>query len=71
MVELTLVQKIILKLSGRVFTEYRLKPGWKAPIAFYAFKCPVHGIVEDFPQGYNNRLECPKCGYARGHVALG
>ena len=61
MVNLTLVRKIILKLSGHVFTEYRMKPGWKSPIPFYAFKCDKHGLVEDYPHGYEGRLDCPKC----------
>ena len=61
MVELKLVQKIILKLRGRVYTEHRMKPGWKAPIPFYAFKCNEHGLVEDYPHGYEGRLDCPKC----------
>ena len=61
MVELTLVQKIILKLFGIVFTENRMKPGWRGPLPFYAFKCPVHGLVENYPHGYNERLKCPLC----------
>jgi len=32
MVKLTLVQKIILKLDGRVFIGNRVKPGWKDSI---------------------------------------
>ena len=33
----------------------------KDPIMFYAFNCPFHGIVEDYPAGYSRRLICPKC----------
>ncbi len=61
MVELTLVQKITLKLSKRVYTEHRMRHGWRKPLPFYAFKCPKHGIVEDYPHGYKGRLDCPKC----------
>ena len=61
MVKLTLFQKIILKLMGEVFIEYRTRPGWRRPLPFYAFKCETHGLVEDYPHGYNERLECPKC----------
>ena len=61
MVNLTLLQKITLKIMGEVFIENRTRPGWKGPLPFYAFKCETHGIVEDYPHGYEARLECPKC----------
>jgi len=61
MVKLNLFQNIILKLNGRVFIENRTRPGWSGPLPFYAFKCPEHGLVEDYPHGYERRLECPKC----------
>jgi len=61
MIELTLFQKIILKLNGRVFIGNRVKPGWSGSLPFYAFKCDEHGLVEDYPHGYEKRLECPKC----------
>lgn len=35
--------------------------GWKKPIMFYQFKCPKHGIVINYPKGFNDRLECPIC----------
>jgi hypothetical protein len=28
-------------------------------LQFYAFKCPVHGIVENYPEGYERVLRCP------------
>ncbi len=61
MVKLTLIQKIILKLNGRVYTEHKMRHGWRAPIPFYAFRCDKHGLVEDYPHGYEGRLDCPKC----------
>jgi len=33
-------------------------------LPFYAFVCPEHGLVEDYPSGYTGRLKCPKCGSA-------
>ncbi len=60
-IELTLFQKITLKLNGRVFTGNRTKPGWTGSLPFYAFKCDEHGLVEDYVHGYEGRLECPKC----------
>jgi len=62
MVKLTMFQKIILRLSGHVFIGYRSRSGWRKPLPFYAFKCDEHGLVEDYPHGYEKRLECPKCG---------
>lgn len=62
MVKLTLFQKIILKLNGRVFVGNRVKPGWRGSLPFYAFECDEHGLVEDYTHGYEERLECPKCG---------
>ena len=60
-VELTLVQKIILKFNRRVFIGNRMNPGWNDSLPFYAFECDEHGLVEDYPHGYERRLECPKC----------
>ena len=60
-IELTLFQKMILKLDGRVFIEHRAKPGWRGALPFYVFKCDKHGFVEDYPHGYEGRLECPEC----------
>ncbi len=61
MVKLTLIQKIILKLKGHVFIGNRTRPGWKGSLPFYAFKCDKHGLVEDYPHGHEEKLECPKC----------
>jgi len=61
MVDLTFVQKIILKLNGRVFVGNRMKPGWRGSLPFYTFKCPEHGLVEDYPREFKGRLECPQC----------
>jgi len=61
MVELSFIQKVTLRLLGLVFTGRRTRPGWKGPLPFFAFKCPVHGLVENYPHGYAERLECPLC----------
>jgi len=61
MVELSLPQRLRLRLRGKVPVGYRVKPGWTAPIMHYAFRCPVHGVVVDYPHGYRNRLSCPRC----------
>ena len=43
------------------FVGYRTRPGWKGSLPFYRIRCPTHGEVETYPQGYGLRLECPKC----------
>ena len=60
-VKLTLTQKIRLEILGITPTEKKKLPGWKGELQFYAFKCPTHGIVEDYPHGYRQVLSCKKC----------
>ena len=59
--QLTFTQKIRLELLGITPTEKKKLPGWKGELQFYAFKCPIHGIVEDYPHGYRQVLRCRKC----------
>ena len=59
--ELSLIQKLRLRLFGRVLVGWRSRRLWRAELPFYAFRCPIHGIVEDYPQGYDGRLDCPLC----------
>ncbi|NIN65455.1 MAG: hypothetical protein GTO63_12315 [Anaerolineae bacterium] len=60
-VELSLLQKIRLLVNGAVPTSQKSRHGWSGSIQFYAFKCPVHGLVENYPQGYENAVRCPYC----------
>jgi hypothetical protein len=60
-IKLTLAQKIRLKLTGITPTEKKKYPGWRGELQFYAFKCPIHGLVEDYPHGYMQTLRCRKC----------
>ena len=55
------MQKLRIRFFGSVPLELRMRPGWKEPIMFYAFNCPKHGIVEDYPHGHGQRLMCMKC----------
>lgn len=59
--KLTLIQKIKMKINGQIYLEHRTRPGWKRSLPFYAFKCPVHGIVIDYAHGLEDYLACPKC----------
>jgi hypothetical protein len=56
-----LLNRLKMQLSGYVYTGHRRKQGWKGPLPFYTFKCPIHGIVENYPQGFAGKLFCPKC----------
>ena len=54
-------KRLVLSLLGHVYVEHRTYLGWDGELPFYAFKCPIHGIVEDYPHGHNDRLDCPIC----------
>ena len=58
--KLSLAQRLQLKVTGAVPTERRSRPVWRGELQFYAFKCPVHGIVENYPQVYREVLVCPE-----------
>ena len=60
-IRLNLLQRIKLMITGAVPTSRRSRPGWTGSLQFYAFKCPVHGLVENYPQGYEKALRCPYC----------
>ena len=58
---MNILQHIKMRLSGHVYIGERQRPEWKEPLPHYAFRCPVHGLVESYPHGYDGRLECPRC----------
>jgi hypothetical protein len=60
-IRLNLLQRIKLMITGAVPTSRRSRPGWTGSLQFYAFRCPVHGLVENYPQGYEKVLRCPHC----------
>ena len=57
----TVLQRFKLSLFGYVYIGHRTRTGWNGPLPFFAFRCPVHGLVEDYPHGYSDRLDCPRC----------
>ena len=61
MIELSLIQKTILRINGRVSIGPKMKAGWRAPIIHYVARCPEHGVFIDYPHGYHGRLDCPEC----------
>jgi len=60
-IRLNLLQRIKLMITGAVPTSRRSRTGWTGSLQFYAFNCPVHGLVENYPQGYEKVLRCPYC----------
>ena len=62
---LSRIQRLRLKLFQITPTEKKTRPGWKGYLQFYAFECPDHGIVEDYPHGYRQVLRCPECQASR------
>lgn len=58
---MSLWQRLKMRLSGYVYVGHRTRPGWQGSLPFYAFRCPEHGLVESYPHGYEQRLECPRC----------
>ena len=58
---ISLLNRLRMQLSGYVYVGERKSDGWRSPLPHYAFECPVHGLVESYPHGYDQRLECPRC----------
>jgi len=59
--KLTWWRRLLIRLGVPVYVGHRRLNGWKGSLPYYAFRCPEHGVVETYPQGYRRRLECPKC----------
>ena len=47
-VTITHMQRLEIRLLGKAFVGYRARDGWRQSLPFYAFRCPVHGYVEDY-----------------------
>ncbi len=59
--DLSWFQRFLIRTRGYAFVEHRIRPGWRAHLPFYAFKCPEHGIVVDYPHSHKSNLTCPIC----------
>ena len=58
---LSLWQRLKIRLGLAAYVGHRQMSGWRGPLPFYAFRCLKHGLVENYPSGYEQRLECPLC----------
>ena len=56
-----LIERLKIQLKGHVYVGDKKEDGWEKPLPYFAFKCPKHGIVYDYPHGHKQRLECPLC----------
>ena len=59
--KITKMDILKIDLTGRAYLgEYR-EEGWAGTLPLYAFRCARHGIVANYPMGFEKRLECPRC----------
>jgi hypothetical protein len=65
---ISLLNRLRMQLSGYVYVGERSRDGWRGSLPHYVFECPVHGLVESYPHGYEQRLECPRCVEERAAV---
>ena len=62
--ELSLSQRIKLRLFGFVHVGERMEKGWNKTLPYYAFRCNKHGIQSGYPVGFTKSLLCPECALA-------
>jgi len=55
------LKRIRLRIFGRVYLEHRTRPGWSGALPFYRVNCPIHGLYEDYPHGWEGELRGPDC----------
>lgn len=59
--EMSFAERIKMRLNGYIYIGQRWNPGHRGPLPYYRFRCPVHGLVESYPHGYEKILRCPFC----------
>lgn len=55
------LQRLKLRMNGRVYVGHRIRPGRSGSLPSYVFRCSKHGLVENHPAGYEGWLICPRC----------
>ena len=65
--ELSLFKRVMIRTRGYAYVGHQRRPGWRASIPFYAFKCPEHGIVVDYPHGHRSKSHVSKVFKAQIH----
>jgi len=64
-IRLSVLQKLMLLVKGRLLVGCERRPGWSGSLPIYVFRCPRHGIQTDYNRGHYERLDCPLCGHSR------
>ena len=59
--KLSLLQRLQLRLYGVAPLPFKTRKDKDGKIMAYAFKCAVHGVVEDYINKNNKTLKCPLC----------
>jgi hypothetical protein len=59
--ELTLRQRLKLKISGYAFLRWVKPDGYLGAVALYVVKCAKHGLYLDTPHGHREYFMCPSC----------
>jgi len=55
--KLSFWQRLVLKINGKVFIEYR--KGESLP--YFVGRCNKHGLYITHVQGYHDEMRCPDC----------
>lgn len=58
---LSWTQRLRLRFFGYVLVGTQTHPGWTGSLPLYLVYCREHGISENHPQGYEDRIDCPNC----------
>jgi hypothetical protein len=57
----TLLESIKLKRHDARLVGLDQRDGWSGELPFYEWKCKIHGLVQNYEQGFYYILECPFC----------
>jgi hypothetical protein len=50
---------LMLRLKIALFGHQKLCE--QGQLSYYAFRCPVHGVITDYARGHDPYLECSYC----------
>jgi len=59
--QLSIFQRLLLKLRGKVFLTMFKDDSWELPQPLYVVNCKKHGWFVDYPRGYKRYFLCPAC----------
>lgn len=58
---LSLRQRLHLKVFGCVFLRWQQLPGWVQANRVFVVNCREHGLFLDIEHGWTNHFHCPDC----------